>query len=123
MKRDRVLSRSAVAACACATLAALGGCGFHRDVGASDRCADIVAAALPGSVEITDRSAAVQEGVSVAAVQAKSSGIPGTVSAQCRFERDVLAGFRWTAGPGAPPASGSSVPPPGESAAPAPPAR
>jgi hypothetical protein len=79
-----------------------------RDEGVSERCADMVSAAWPGSVTITERRASVADRVETAEVKGTANGTP--LAAQCRFERDVLTDFRWLSGPFAA-ATGSPGPP------------
>jgi hypothetical protein len=89
----------------------LAACGLIHDIrseGVSERCAEMVSAAWPGSVAITDSRASVADRVETAEVSGTANGTQ--LKAQCRFERDVLTDFRWLSGPFAA-ASGSPGPP------------
>ncbi len=85
-------------------------CGV-REVGLSDRCADLMQEAFPGGdVEITsakahpDKTAATVTVIIAEVEGVRSAVAPGGMLAhdlavECRFENGILTGFRWTKGP------------------------
>jgi hypothetical protein len=83
------------------------GCGIPHDIGAAERCADIMRRAVPGGMlEITKSEAAATSLTTiiarVAAVRAdipSDSAMAGDLAVECRFDENILTGFRWTAGP------------------------
>ena len=95
----------AVALAICCCLVA--GCGITPDVGLAERCADIMRRADPNAtIEITKREAsatslttitATVEGVRTDVAPGGSS--PLNLAVECRFDENILTGFRWTAGP------------------------
>ncbi len=83
------------------------GCGIPRDVGLAERCADMMRRAYPSAaIEITKSEA---EATSLTTIVAKAEGVrtdvpPGAparqdLAVECRFDENILTGFRWTAGP------------------------
>ncbi len=83
------------------------GCGIPHDIGLAERCADIMRRAFPSpSIEITKMGAAA---TSLTTIIAQAEGVrtdippdgaaPSDLAAECRFDENVLTGFRWTAGP------------------------
>jgi len=88
--------------------AVLAACGL-REEGVSDRCADMVSAAVPGGADMTERRASINDGAETAEVSGTANGT--AIAAQCRFEAEVLTQFRWLTPPSEV-ASGSSVPSP-----------
>jgi hypothetical protein len=99
-----------------AAAALLGGCGLGARIAPdrlslADRCADIMARAMPfADIEIVKRSS---EGTGIRTIAAQVEGTrtdlakdaPGDrdLAAECQFDDSVLTGFRWTKG-GPPPA-------------------
>jgi hypothetical protein len=88
----------------CSVVAA---CAVPRDVGVAERCADIMRRAYPSAtIDITKSEATA---TSLTTIIAKAEGIrtdvppaapvPHDVAVECRFDENVLTGFRWTAGP------------------------
>ena len=88
----------------------LAGCGI-REASLSDRCADAMKQAFPGGgIEVTNAQVTQDStGASLTAMVVRVEGVRSDVPAQgplardvaveCRFEENVLTGFRWTAGP------------------------
>ncbi len=75
--------------------------------GLADRCADTMRRAYPGAdIEITTREAAA---TGINTITAKVEGVrrdmppdgplPRDLAVECRYDSDILTGFRWTAGP------------------------
>jgi hypothetical protein len=88
----------------CSVVAA---CAVPRDVGVAERCADIMRRAYPSAaIDITKTEATA---ISLTTIIAKAEGIrtdlppgapvPRDLAAECRFDENILTGFRWTAGP------------------------
>ena len=98
------------------TLAAalLAGCGL-REASLSDRCGELMQEAFPGGkIKVTNAEVmADPAGASVTSMIAKVDGrrsnvaegdvVARDVAVECRFEDNILTGFRWTAGPLQPP--------------------
>jgi hypothetical protein len=92
----------------CAALCAVGaGCGVPRDIGAAERCADLMRRAYPSAaIDIAKTEASA---TSLTTIVARAEGVrtdlpqgaPLTrdLAVECRFDENVLTGFRWTAGP------------------------
>ena len=83
------------------------GCGIPRDVGLAERCADIMQRAYPSAaIDITKSEASA---TSLTTIVAKAEGVrtdvppgaalPQDLAIECRFDENILTGFRWTAGP------------------------
>jgi hypothetical protein len=95
------------AALALAVLGCLAGCGIQRDVGVAERCADFMQRAFPSAnIEVTKSEAsATSLTTMIARVQGARSNLPADaavprdLAVECRFDENVLTGFRWTAGP------------------------
>ena len=97
-----------------ALLASLGACGL-REASLSDRCGEAMQAAFPGGkIKVTKAEVAADpQGASVTSMLAKVAGqrrnvaeggvVARDVAVECRFEDNVLTGFRWTQGPLRPP--------------------
>ena len=75
-------------------------------VGLADRCVDIVRRAFPnGGLDIANRRVKVEGGVSIVAIAAvrRDVAVKGPyardIAAECRFENNILMGFRWMSGP------------------------
>ena len=88
----------------CSVVAA---CAVPRDLGLAERCADIMRRAYPSAaIDITKSEATA---TSLTTIIAKAEGVradvppgapvPHDLAVECRFDQDVLTGFRWTAGP------------------------
>jgi hypothetical protein len=93
-----------LAALLCAAAAA---CGIPHDVGLADRCADIMRRAYPSAaIDITKSEASA---TSLTTITAQVEGVrtdlppdaalPRDLAVECRFDENVLTGFRWTVGP------------------------
>ncbi len=94
--------------------AVLAGCGL-REASLSDRCGELMQDAFPGGrikvtkAEVTPDPAGTSVSSMVAAVSgvrknvAEGNVLARDVAVECRFEDDILTGFRWTAGPLQPP--------------------
>ena len=85
----------------------LAGCDYHREVGVGERCADTMRTAYPtAEIEVT-KSEASPDGMSglVANVEAvrtdmtPDSPLTHDLAVECRYDHNVLTGFRWTKGP------------------------
>jgi hypothetical protein len=83
------------------------GCSIAPRGGMAERCADLLREAYPGAdIHITGSSAAA---TSITAVVAHAEGVrrnlpagvnlPSHLAVECRFQGDILTGFRWTKGP------------------------
>jgi hypothetical protein len=76
-------------------------------IGLADRCADVMRRAYPSAtIEITKSEAAA---TTLTTIVARVEGLrvdmppdaplPRDLAVECRFDENVLTGFRWTAGP------------------------
>ena len=73
----------------------------------AERCADFMKAAYPGAdIDITKSEAAATSLTSIVAhVEADRTNLPSPspiarhLAVECKFDNDILTGFRWTAGP------------------------
>lgn len=85
----------------------LTGCGIPRDIGLAERCADIMRRAYPSAaIEITKSEATAN---SLTTITARVEGVrtempagapqPRDLAVECRFDENVMTGFRWTSGP------------------------
>jgi hypothetical protein len=100
--------RQALTALFCAALCSIAaGCGIPRDVGLAERCADLMRRAYPSAaIDITKSEASA---TSLTTIVAKAEGVrtdvppsaalPQDLAVECRFDENILTGFRWTAGP------------------------
>lgn len=96
---------AALAACLLGCLVA--GCGLAPAGGMADRCAQIMTAAYPGAdIDFTKREAAATSLTTIVAhVEGNRANLPPNaklarhLAVECRFDNDILTGFRWTAGP------------------------
>jgi hypothetical protein len=83
------------------------GCGIPRDLGVAERCADIMRRAYPSAaIDITKiEASATSLTTIVAKAEGVRTGLPADspllhdLAVECRFDENVLIGFRWTAGP------------------------
>jgi hypothetical protein len=92
----------------------LGGCGL-REASLSDRCGELMQDAFPGGRIKVAKAEVTQDptGPSVTSMVAAIGGVRRNVAegdvlardvaVECRFEDNILTGFRWTAGPLHPP--------------------
>jgi hypothetical protein len=82
-------------------------CVVPRDVGTAERCADIMRRAYPSAViDITKTEASA---TSLTTIVANAEGVrtnvppgapvPNDLAVECRFDENIMTGFRWTAGP------------------------
>jgi hypothetical protein len=78
-----------------------------RDIGLAERCADFMRRAYPhATIDITNSAASA---TSLTTIMAQVDGIrtdlppdapqPRELAVECRFDENILTGFRWTAGP------------------------
>ena len=99
--------RQASMVLACAALCALGGGCAPRDVGVAERCAELLRRAYPSAaIDVTKSTASA---TSLTTIVAEAEGVrtdlsPGAsltrdLAVECRFDENVLTGFRWTTGP------------------------
>jgi hypothetical protein len=100
--------RQAPTAILCAVLCSVAaGCGIPHDVGLAERCADLMRRAYPSAaIDITKTEASA---TSLTTIIAKAEGVrtdvpagallPQELAVECRFDENVLTGFRWTSGP------------------------
>ena len=83
------------------------GCSIPHETGLAERCADVMRRAYPSAtIEITKSEAAA---TSLTTIVARVDGLrtdlppdaplPRDLAVECRFDENVLTGFRWTAGP------------------------
>lgn len=83
------------------------GCVMPRDIGLAERCADIMRRAYPNAeIEITKTGASAISLTTIVAVvegvrtdMAPDAPLPRELAVECRFDANILTGFRWTAGP------------------------
>jgi hypothetical protein len=83
------------------------GCSIPHAVGLAERCADVMQRAYPSAtIEITkSEAAAITLTTIVARVEGLRTDMPPDaplrrdLAVECRFDENVLTGFRWTAGP------------------------
>ena len=83
------------------------GCGGVRDIGLVERCADIMQRAFPSaSIEIGESEASATSLTTIVAhVEGTRTDMPvggpltRDLAVECRFDDNILTGFRWTAGP------------------------
>jgi hypothetical protein len=102
---------------ALAGAAALAGCGTIQSLGGKAvdvighpglgrRCADMMREAFPGAdIRVTRQQASAEMADATAQVEGEREDVPAggplprKLAVECRFDHDVLTGFRWTAGP------------------------
>jgi hypothetical protein len=100
-------ARRASAALVAGFLCLAAGCHLAPAGGMAERCADIMQRAYPGAdIDITKSEAAA---TSITTILAHVEGVrsnlpphaplPRNLAVECRFDGDILTGFRWTAGP------------------------
>jgi hypothetical protein len=100
----RRASRAAAAGLLC--VAAIS-CRLAPQGGMAERCADFMTSAYPGAdIEITKREATATSLTTIVAdVEGDRTNLPANVSiprhlaVECKFDNNILTGFRWTAGP------------------------
>jgi hypothetical protein len=86
---------------------ALAACGLVPQGGMADRCADLMVAAYPNAdITITKREAAATGLTTIVAhVEGDRTNLPANariarhLAVECKFDNNILTGFRWTAGP------------------------
>ena len=100
--------RQASTALLCVALCSVAAaCVIPRNVGLAERCADIMRRAYPSAaIDITKSEATA---TSLTTIVAKAEGVrtdlppgapvPPDLAVECRFDENILTGFRWTAGP------------------------
>jgi hypothetical protein len=100
--------RQASTALLCAVLCSVAAaCVVPRDVGTAERCADIMRRAYPSAaIDITKTEASA---TSLTTIVANAEGVrtnvppgaagPNDLAVECRFDENIMTGFRWTAGP------------------------
>jgi hypothetical protein len=100
--------RQASTALLCAVLCSVAAaCVVPRDVGTAERCADIMRRAYPNAaIDITKTEASA---TSLTTIVANAEGVrtnvppgapvPNDLAVECRFDENIMTGFRWTAGP------------------------
>jgi hypothetical protein len=82
-------------------------CAGVRDVGLAERCAEIMQLAFPNAaIEIGKSDAAATSLTTIVAhVEGARTDMPAggplvrDLAVECRFDNNILTGFRWTAGP------------------------
>ena len=82
-------------------------CSIPRGIGLAERCADFMLRAYPSAaIEITKSEASATSLTTIVArVEGVRTGMPEggpllrDLAVECRFDENVLTGFRWTAGP------------------------
>jgi hypothetical protein len=83
------------------------GCGVIPDSGLAGRCADIMQRAFPSAAIEIGKSEASATGLTtiIARVDGVRSDMPAegplahNLAVECRFDDNILTGFRWTTGP------------------------
>ena len=73
----------------------------------ADRCADLMVLAYPGAdIDITKREAAATSLTTIVAhIEGDRTNLPSNaliarhLAVECKFDNNVLTGFRWTKGP------------------------
>ncbi len=104
MRRHRSGATALALAILCGLIAA---CQTLVPGGLSDRCADIMQRAYPNAdIDITKREAAA---TGINTIIANVSGVrkdmppdgplPRDLAVECRFDGNILTGFKWIAGP------------------------
>ena len=104
MSAFRQASTALLCAALCAVAAA---CVIPRNVGVAERCADVMRRAYPSAaIDITKTETTV---TSLTTIVASAEGVrtdappgapvPHDLAVECRFDENILTGFRWTAGP------------------------
>jgi hypothetical protein len=88
----------------CSVVAA---CTVPRDLGLAERCADIMRRAYPSAAIDITKSEATATSLTTIIAKAEAvrpdvppgAPVPHDLAVECRFDENVLTGFRWTAGP------------------------
>jgi hypothetical protein len=100
--------RQASTVAVCAVLCFAGAaCGVSRNIGLAERCADIMRSAYPNAaIDIAKTQASA---TSLTTIVAQAEGVRTDLppdaplgrdlAVECRFDNNILTGFRWTAGP------------------------
>ena len=97
--------RVLVLAVACCVGAGCGG--VPHDIGLAERCADIMRLAYPSAtIDVTKREASATSLTTIIATVegertdlAPNQPMAQNLAVECRFDENILTGFRWTAGP------------------------
>jgi hypothetical protein len=97
---------STIAAASCFSVA-VAACHLTPPGGMADRCAELMQLAYPGAdIDITKREAAATSLTTIVAhVEGERANLPAHASVsrhlavECKFDNNILTGFRWTAGP------------------------
>lgn len=100
-------ARQVSAILAASSLCLVGGCHLAPAGGMAERCADLMQRADPGAdIDITSSKAAATSITTIVAdVEGVRRNLPPQpavsrhLAVQCRFDGDVLTGFKWTKGP------------------------
>jgi hypothetical protein len=103
----RCLRRVCAASAASFLCIVIAACHLIPEGGMADRCADLMKSAYPGAdIDITKREAAATSLTTIVAhVEGDRTNLPPNTTlarhpaVECKFDNDVLTGFRWTAGP------------------------
>ena len=104
MSAFRQASTALLCAALCSVAAA---CVIPRNLGLAERCADTMRRAYPNAaIDITKTETTV---TSLTTIVASAEGVrtdvppgapvPHDLAVECRFDENILTGFRWTAGP------------------------
>jgi hypothetical protein len=101
------LRRAVAALAACLFYLVVVACRLAPAGGMAERCANLMKEAYPGAdINITKSTAAATSLTTVVArVEGDRTNLPSHpptthhLAVECRFDNDVLTGFRWTAGP------------------------
>jgi hypothetical protein len=104
MAAFRQASTALLSAALCCVAAA---CVVPRDVGVAERCADIMRRAYPSAAMDITKAEATPTSLTTIVANAEGvrtdlpadSRVPRDLAVECRFDDNVLTGFRWTAGP------------------------
>lgn len=102
----RCLPSATAGAGLCLASSLVTGCGGVRDVGLAERCAEIMQLAFPSAALEIGKSDAVATSLTaiVAHVEGTRTDMPAggplarDLAVECRFDNNILTGFRWTAG-------------------------
>jgi hypothetical protein len=73
----------------------------------AERCVDLMRSAYPGAaIDITKRTASATSLTTIVAqIEGERTNLPPNAAiarklgVECRFDNNILTGFRWTAGP------------------------
>jgi len=104
MRRVRRVRPALAATLLCSVVTA---CHLAPQGGMAGRCADLMQQAYPGAdIDIAKREAAATGLTTIVAhVEGNRTNLPPNttlarhMAVECKYDNDVLTGFRWTAGP------------------------